>query len=72
MFLKEETDSQTTVYLHSFLPLNLTQIFRVYFPFQLSTQSVKLNIPANIVNAEKLTLDLISEEIRKLNQGSIV
>ncbi len=70
LFLKEESDNQTTGFAFSFMPLNLSQIFKDYLPAAISPQTIKFTIPESVATAEKKAVDLIRAEIVRVNPTS--
>lgn len=69
LFLKEESESRTTVFCQTLIPLNLPGIFNQFHPEHLSPQAVKFEISASVTNAEKLVLDLLGTEVSKFKSA---
>lgn len=66
LFLKEESASQTTVFCHTLIPLDLSGIFSQFRPQPLGgLHAVLFRLPDSVGNAEKRVLDLLSAEVSK-------
>lgn len=65
VFLKEETDDRTTVYSHTVLPINLSDIFGQFNP-QNVNNGVKFTIPQQLPDAEKEVLEILRVKVEKL------
>lgn len=69
LFLKEESNNQTTVFCHTLIPINLLNLFSQFHPETLGPQTFKFRIPDAVGNAEKLALDLLGAEISKFKSA---
>jgi nanoRNase/pAp phosphatase (c-di-AMP/oligoRNAs hydrolase) len=66
MFLKEDSSNNTTAYLYTILPINLSMIFTAYSPQSAGPQTVKFNVNKPITEAENELVALLQNQIEKL------
>ncbi len=66
LFAKENSPTSVTVYIHSNLSLNLSSIFSQFGPQPLNPQSIKFNMEQPIIEAEKILIETIKSEIKRL------
>lgn len=63
VFLKEETNGQTTVFVHCVLALSLPEIFGQFAPQLIAPQTVKFTIPTSVGEAENQVLAILKSQI---------
>ncbi|MEO8065509.1 MAG: hypothetical protein ABI643_01475 [Candidatus Doudnabacteria bacterium] len=67
LFLKEDAENQTTVFLQSIVPINLAELFSRYQPQVSGPQTIKFVVPDSVLNAEKLVLSQLGPQAAKFN-----
>jgi nanoRNase/pAp phosphatase (c-di-AMP/oligoRNAs hydrolase) len=78
LFLKEEPQPDpanpsahnTTVFCHTFLPLNLMGIFNTFHPTQLNLQSVKFTVPETLAATETKILEILKTQVTRFKANT--
>ncbi|MBX4186931.1 MAG: hypothetical protein KW802_01575 [Candidatus Doudnabacteria bacterium] len=66
LFIKENSPTDSEVYVQSFLPLNLAAIFSSYSPTHLAPQIIKFQVHMPVIEAEQRLVEILRTHLQQI------